>query len=110
MKEEKFKIEFKYPWIMIPLENAEEWINVVKGSLTEDDPLFKKEIFVSGRHEYEQLLLVENDSDDNYAIVSVMHDRKAAKLTCKTIEVVKSVYALKERLKNDHQKATAKFK
>ena len=110
MKEEKFKIEFKYPWTMIPLENAEEWINVVKGSLTEDDPLFKKEIFVSGRHEYEQLLLVENDSDDNYAIVSVMNDRKAGKLICKTIEVVKSVHALKERLKNDHQKATAKFK
>lgn len=58
MKDEKIIIEFKYPWKMIPLENAEEWINVVKGSLTEDDPLFKKEIFVSGRHEYEQLLLL----------------------------------------------------
>jgi uncharacterized Fe-S cluster-containing protein len=110
MKEEKIIIEFKYPWTMMPLENAEEWINAVKGSLTEDDPLYKKEIFVSGRHEYEQLLLVENDSDDNYAIVSVMYDRKADKLICKTIEVVKSVYALKERLENDHQKATARFK
>jgi hypothetical protein len=102
MKEEKIKIEFKYPWTMIPLENEEEWINAVKGALTKDDPLFKKEIFVTGRHKYEQLLLVENDSDDNYAIVSMMHDRKAGKLICKTIEVVKSVYALKERLKNDH--------
>ncbi len=33
----------------MPLENAEEWINAVKGSLTEDDPLFKKEIFVKKR-------------------------------------------------------------
>lgn len=110
MKDEKIIIEFKYPWTMIPLENTEEWINVVKGSLTEDDPLFKKEIFVSCRHEYEQLLLVENDSDDNYSIVSVMYDRKADKLICKTIEVVKSVYALKKRLENDHQKAAARFK
>jgi hypothetical protein len=39
-----------------------------------------------------------------------MYDRKGGKLICKTIEVVKSVYALKERLKNDHQKATASFK
>jgi hypothetical protein len=101
MKEEKIKIEFKYPWTMIPLENTEEWINALKGSLTENDPLFKKEIFVSGRHEYEQLLLVENDSDDNYAIVSVRYDMKADKLICKTIEVIESRYALKERLKND---------
>jgi hypothetical protein len=38
MKEEKIKIEFKYPWTMIPLENTEEWINALKGSLTENDP------------------------------------------------------------------------
>jgi hypothetical protein len=50
MKDEKIIIEFKYPWTMMPLENAEEWINAVKESLTEDDPLFKKEIYVSGRH------------------------------------------------------------
>ena len=75
MKEEKIIIEFKYPRTMMPLGNAEEWIHAVKGALTKDDPLFKKEIFVSGRHEYEQLLLVENDTDENYAIVFVTHDR-----------------------------------
>lgn len=95
---------------MIPLENAREWVNAVKVSLTEDDPLFNKDFFVSGRHEYEQLLLVENDSDDNYAIVSVMHDRKANRLIYHTIEVIKSRSSLAERLRNDHQEAAAKFK
>ena len=63
-----------------------------------------------GRHEYEQLLLVENDTDDNYAIISVMHDRKANRLICRTIEVIESSFALKERLSNDHRKTAAKFK
>ena len=95
---------------MMPLGNAEEWIHAVKGALPKEDPLFKKEIFVSGRHEHEQLLLIENDTDENYAIVSVTYDRKANRLICRTIEVIESRYALKERLSNDHRKASAKFK
>ncbi len=66
MKDEKIKLVFKYPWTMIPHENADEWINVVKGLLNEDDPLFRKEIFVSGGDEYEQLLIAENELEDNY--------------------------------------------
>jgi hypothetical protein len=73
MKDDKIILQFKYPWTIIPLENEEELINTVKWALTEDDPLFKKEIFVSCRHEYEQLLLVENDLDDNYEISSMLN-------------------------------------
>ena len=94
----------------MPLKNAEEWINFIKGSLNENDPLFKKDIFVSGRHEYEKLLLVENDSDNNHAIVSVTHNKKVNKLICKTIEVIKSRSALAKRLRNDHQEAIERFK
>ena len=94
----------------MPLENADEWINFVRASINENDPLFKKKIFVSGRHEHEKLLLVENDSDNNHAIVSIMHDKKTDRLICKTIEVIKSRSALAERLKADHQKATEGYK
>ncbi len=94
----------------MPLESVEEWINFVKGSLKENDPLFKKDIFVSGRHEYKKLLLVENDSDNNHAIVSVTHDKKTSRLICKTIELIKSRSALAKRLRNDHYEATEGIK
>ncbi len=71
---EPIMIEFKYPWTMMPLENAGEWIEMVKDSLQPSDPLFGKDIFVSGRHESNRLLLVDNDTDDNYAIVSIQMD------------------------------------
>jgi len=108
MKEDEVTIEFKHPWAMMPLECADEWINAVKGSLIEGDPLFGKDIFVSGRHECEQQILIENDSDNNYAIVSVMPDGKS-KISYKTIEIIASRVALAERLSSDHKEAMGKY-
>ena len=110
MNEENITIEFKYPWTMLPLENADEWITAVKNSLRPNEPLYRKEIFVSGRHEYEQLMLVENDTDGNYAIVSVEYGKANTSITCKTVVIFDSRKALAEKLRNDNIDELARFK
>lgn len=81
---EPIKIEFKYPWTMTPLENAGEWIEMVKSSLQPSDPLFGKDIFVSGRHDFKNLHLVDNDTDGSYAIISMQINSSKRPYDCTT--------------------------
>jgi len=94
----------------MPLENADEWIKAVAESLEKSDPLYGKKIFVSGRHESENLLLVDNDSDNNYAVISFEVNNKAKRIDCKTIEIIFSRKSLAERLRHDHDTAVEQFK
>jgi hypothetical protein len=102
---EPIKIEIKYPWSMMSLENAGEWIDMVKNSLESSDPLFGKDIFVSGRHEFKKLLLVENDTNDNYAIVSIENNSSSQGYTCTTVEILSSRRKLADKLQQDHEVA-----
>ncbi len=43
-------------------------LEMALGSL---DPLYGKQIYVSGIHESKKLLLVDNDTDESYGIVSI---------------------------------------
>ncbi|MBL3527065.1 MAG: hypothetical protein JMN27_17615 [gamma proteobacterium endosymbiont of Lamellibrachia anaximandri] len=105
-EKEPIRIEFKYPWTMTYLEDAGKWIDTVKNSLQPSDPLFEKEIFVSGRHEVEKLLLVDNDTDGTYAIVGVKYNSKSRKSVCHTVEVILTSEELANRLEKDHHVAT----
>lgn len=105
MVSEPIKIEFKDPWRMIPLENAGEWIDQVRNSLKPSDPLYGKDIFVSGRHETKQLLLIDNDTDDDYAIVSFDIDSRSKDITCNTVETISSRLELANKLLHDHEAA-----
>ncbi len=102
---EPIKIEFKYPWIMLPLEKSGEWIEMVKTSLQPLDPLFGKDIFLSGRHEFKNLLLVDNDTDDSYAIISIKIDSSTRSYNCATVEVISSREELAKKLQHDHEEA-----
>ena len=110
MTDEKVILEFKYPWTMIPLENAGEWISAVAESLEKTDPLHGKQIFVSGRHECENLLIVDNDTDNNYAIISFGFNEKTKKIKCKTIEIIFTRKSLAEKLRNDHDRTVKQSK
>ena len=102
---ESITIEFKYPWAMMPLVNAGKWIEMVKNPLQPSDPLVGKDIFVSGRHESNRFLLVDNDTDDNYAIVSIQMDSSTNSYDCATVELISSREELADKLKHDHKKA-----
>jgi len=61
----------------MPLENTNDWIDLIEHSLESSDPLFGKKIFVSGIHESAKLLLIDNDTGNNYAVVSVKSKNSA---------------------------------
>lgn len=103
MSEENIAIEFKYPWAMMPLESAGEWIEAVTKSLLEKDPLYRKEIFVSGRHELKNLILVDNDTENNYAILAYAVKEMDGGFDCKTVEIIPTRTALSDRLRKDYE-------
>jgi hypothetical protein len=102
MNDTEITIEFKWPWTMVPLELADEWIEEVKKGLSKRDPLFGKDIFVSGRKENDNLLLVDNDTDDTYAIVRLARGMGERRLKCSTIEIFETRIDLAKKLKQDH--------
>ncbi|WP_200251170.1 hypothetical protein [Lamprobacter modestohalophilus] len=103
MSEENITIEFRYPWAMMPVGNSGYWIDAVKKSIKATDPLYEKDIFVSGRHETQNLILVDNDSDNTYAIMSYENIGFEGAMVFKTIETIGSRTVLAERLQNDYE-------
>jgi len=95
-------IEFNWPWTMIPLALVEEWIEEVKKGLDVNDPIYGEDIFVSGRNECEKLVLIENDSDDTYAIVKYSKAKESVGLKCSSIEILKTRAEVVIKLKQDH--------
>ena len=102
-------LEFKDPWEMMWLENAGDWIDLVKKSLDPSDPLYGKKIFVSGIHESKTLLLIENDTDNNYAVVSIESNQSMKKYICKTIEEISSRENISIKLEQDHKQWLEQF-
>jgi len=96
------KVEFSWPWTMMSIELAGEWIEEVKKGLGVKDPIYGKDIFVSGRKDDENLLLVDNDTDGTYAIVRFEVARGGLGLKCSTIEILKTREELAMKLKKDH--------
>jgi hypothetical protein len=101
MDQTEEKVEFHWPWTMIPLELVGEWIEEVKKGLEVDDPLYGKDIFVSGRKDGGNLLLVDNDSDGTYAIVQYARAMGSGGLKCSTIEILKTSEEVAIMLKQD---------
>lgn len=87
---------------MMPLELAGEWIEEVKKGLGVNDPIYGKDIFVSGRKDGENLLLVDNDTDGTYAIVRFEKAIGGLGLRCSTIEILKTSEELAIKLNKDH--------
>lgn len=75
---------------------------MLNDSLKGTDPLFGKEIFVSGIHENKKLLLVENDTDGTFAIVSI--SRSVKTFTYNTLEIISSREEMADKLNQDHTK------
>ena len=63
-------IEFKWPWTMLPLAGADTWIAHIQEGIKSDNPLYGKKIFPSGCREDKKVLLVENDDDGTYAVLT----------------------------------------
>lgn len=105
MDQSEEKVEFRWPWTLMPFESADGWIEEVKNGLRVNDPLYGKDIFVSGRKEGENLILVDNDTDGTYAIVRFEAAPGGLALKFSTIEILKTSKELAIKLKKDHTDA-----
>ncbi len=99
MNDTKEVVEFKWPWTMIPLDLVGDWIEEVKNALTPDEPIYGKQIFVSGRREDKDILLIENDTDGTYVIVKFEKDMRRRRLKCTVLETLTSTKELSNKLK-----------
>ena len=73
--------------------------------MTPDEPIYGKDIFVSGRREDRNILLIDNDTDGTYAIVKFEKDMRRRRLKCTVTETLISRKELSNRLKQDHIEA-----
>ena len=105
MKDTKEVIEFKWPWTMIPLDLVGDWIEEVKNALNPGESIYGKQIFVSGRREDKNILLIENDTDGTYVIVKFEKDLRRRRLKCTVLETLTSTKELSSKLKQDHIEA-----
>lgn len=51
MSENNVVVEFKWPWTMIPMELADEWIEMIEKGISKTESIYGKKIFPSARNE-----------------------------------------------------------
>ena len=94
---------------MLPLECADEWIDFIREQIGPGHPLFEKAIFPSARREDENTILVENDDDDTYVLLSFDRKMTIRRKRMPFTEVIDSRGDLAQRLQHDHEVAMAKI-
>ena len=109
MSEQLVPIEFRWPWTMLPLECADEWIEFIRGKIGQGHPLFEKTIFPSARREDEDTVLVENDDDGTYALISFHRTMTIRRKRMPFTEVIQSRSELIQRLEGDHTSGMARI-
>lgn len=97
MSENNVVVEFKWPWTMIPMELADEWIEMIEKGISKTESIYGKKIFPSARNEEKKLILVDNDTDGTSVIMSVKRD-KTGKLKFSVIETLATSSELANRL------------
>ena len=106
MKAEKSDtIEIKWPWTMIPIENADEVIEYLQRKIRSGHPLFGKKVFPSCRREDTNEIIIQFDIDDDgtYAIVNFSQSTEINGKIMPKVEILKSRNALKSRFQKDHE-------
>ncbi|MBT4288313.1 MAG: hypothetical protein HOD92_13340 [Deltaproteobacteria bacterium] len=108
MKESKSDVfEIKWPWTMIPLEFADEWIEYLKQNIRTGHPLHGKKVFPSCRREDTNETIIQFDIDDDgtYAIVNFSKSTTICGKKMPKTEILKSRNELNLRFKKDHIKS-----
>lgn len=98
-------INFKWPWAMLPLASADVWIEHIQAGLDTDNPLYGKKLFPSGYREDKKIILIENDDDGTYAVLTY----KSNNSTKFSVEVIAETQQVIDLINRDHEKAVAAF-
>ena len=96
-------IEFKWPWTMLPLSGADRWIAHIKEGIKSDNPLYGKKIFPSACCEDKKVILVDNDDDGTYAVLTYENNSSKDFHT----DILVNVQDVIKVINEDHTKAMA---
>ena len=101
------KLEIKWPWTMLPLSVADEYIEYLNQRIAPEHPLYGKKVFPACRREDSQEPIVQFDLDDDnsYAIVSFGEKQLFNHKELPKVEMLASLAELKERFEKDHRDA-----
>jgi hypothetical protein len=99
--------EIKWPWEMLPLEVADEYIAYLEQQIGPGHPLYRRKVFPACRKDDRQALIVQFDldDDDTYAIVYFGEKQRFGNKKMPRVEMIASIAALQERFNQDHLSA-----
>ncbi len=103
-------LEVKWPWTMLSIEVADEWIEYLNHNIKIGHPLYGKQVFPSCRREDTNETIIQFDIDDDktYAIVNFDQFVKIKGAKMPKVEIIDSHKKLKERFLSDYLEAKEK--
>lgn len=100
-------IEIQWPWQMLPLAAADDFIQYLRKQIGPGHPLYNREVFPSCAREDTTDRIVQFDLDDDgtFAIVYFNEMQKFGNKKMPRVEIIASVEALIERFEQDYRLA-----
>ena len=106
MKTSEDTFEVRWPWTMIPLDCVDGWIECLKDIIGPGHPLYRKKIFPEMRRDDgADILLIKNDSDDNYVFLYRGKVKRYGTKRMPYAEIIDSWDEVIARLDKDHRLA-----
>jgi len=100
-------LEIRWPWTMLPLSVADEYIEYLQKQISPEHPLYSRKVFPACIKEDSQDLIVQFDLDDDntYAIVFFNAQQLFGNKEMPKVEMIASVSELQKRFDQDHTNA-----
>ena len=100
-------LEIKWPWTMLPLSVADEYIEYLQKQIDLGHPLYGRKVFPSCIKEDSQDLIIQFDLDDDstYAIVFFGQKQLFGSKKMPKVEMIASACDLQKRFDQDHRNA-----
>lgn len=100
-------LKVRWPWTMLPLSVADEYIKYLQERIDPECPLYGKQVFPSCIREDSQDLIIQFDLDDDnsHAIVFFGEKQLFGNKKMPRLEIIASVSDLQERFDQDHRNA-----
>ncbi len=106
-EQEVSNLEVKWPWTMLPLSVADEYIEYLRSQIGPEHPLYDRKVFPSCIREdsLAPIIQFELDDDNTYAIVSFGEKQVFGKREMPKVEMIASISELQKRFEQDHRNA-----
>jgi hypothetical protein len=104
-------MEVKWPWELIYIEYADEFIALIKEAIPPDHELQKHELFPGIKWDKRNIFIVDDDTTGKYLLMNFEKMKRWQKTKCRvpTIEVFDNEQQVAERIERDHLAECAKY-